>query len=84
MEQLDYNLLYRWFVGLGWMSPSGCPLSFEASQSGDARHRRALAPELASASEAFHCSCAEMPSTTSGRTWLEPSRNLSRLQRLRD
>ena len=23
MEQLDYNILYRWFVGLGWMTACG-------------------------------------------------------------
>lgn len=25
MEQLNYNLLFFWFVGRNWMPPSGCP-----------------------------------------------------------
>ena len=28
MEQLDYNLLFRWFVGLRWTTRSGIPTVF--------------------------------------------------------
>ena len=44
MEQLDYNLLFRWFVGLGMDDPVWTPTTFTKSRDrlldGDVGRRR--------------------------------------------
>jgi hypothetical protein len=58
LEQLHYNLLFRWFVGLSLDEPiwhpttftktvSGCPMSCSADQRGETQHLENLmgAPE---------------------------------------